>query len=335
MKKTIAIIGAGGFGIAFAKLLSSYEKYSIILWSAVEKEIEEILTHKENKKLLPGVFLNLEKVYITTNKEKLNQADIVIFAVASKYMRVVVQTIKDYLKKDVILLNASKGLETNSFKRMSEIIFDETKSEKIAVISGPSHAEEVAKLKPTTVVIASKNLKLAEYLQNILFSNSFRVYVNEDIIGVEIAAALKNIFALAIGICDGMKLGDNLKAALMTRGLVEMERFGVFLGANSKTFTGLAGLGDLIVTCTSLLSRNKRAGILIGEGIKAKKAIEKINMTVEGYFATKIVYEFSKKNNLNMPIVEQLYKVLFQDEDVEKVILNLMTRTKKHEYENF
>ena len=305
------------------------------MWSLVKEEIESIKKHAENVKYLPKIKLNLNEINFTTNEEIFKKADLIIFAVASKFLRNVAKKICKNFKKDALILNLSKGLEQNTFKRLSEVLFEETNSKKIVVLSGPSHAEEVAKFLPTTVVASCKNNELAKQVQKILNSLVFRVYVSDDIVGVEIGAALKNIIAIAVGICDGLNLGDNAKAALITRGLVEIKRFGVFMGANPKTFSGLSGLGDLVVTCTSLHSRNKKAGFLIGKGLKIKNALEEVNKTVEGYWATKAVYEFSKIKKIDMPITEQLYKILYENFNVENAIKNLMQRNVKHEYKDF
>ena len=333
MIKNIAIVGAGGFGLAISKLLCSYKKYNLILWSALKEEIDSLKKYKENKQLLPNILINTDEIFLTNNIEDLKNSEIIIFAVASNFTRQVAKKIAPNLKKDAIIINASKGLEEKSFKRLSEVIYEETKLEKIVALSGPSHAEEIAKLMPTTIVAACQNINLAKEVQKILNSSYFRVYVNEDIIGVEIAAALKNIIAIAVGICEGFKLGDNAKAALITRGLAEITRLGLFLGAKKETFSGLSGIGDLIVTCTSLHSRNKKAGFLIGNGMNIKKALKTINKTVEGYFATKIVYELAKKEKISMPIIEQLYEILYEEKDIGSSIKILMNRTAKNENE--
>lgn len=328
----IAIVGAGSFGVAIAKLFSSYPGCSVVLWSAVEKEIEAINKKNGVVDCLPGVVLNLEIVNVTTNVEALKYADILVLAVASKYLRNVAKIVLNYIKKDVILVSAAKGLEDGSFKRMSEVVFDETRYENIVALSGPSHAEEIANLIPSTAVVSSLRVELAEKVQAIFNSSVFRIYVNEDIIGVEIGGALKNIIALAVGICDGLGLGDNTKAALITRGLFEIEKFGMAMGAKRRTFAGLSGLGDLIATCISKHSRNKKAGFLIGTGVSVIDALKKVNMTVEGYFATKTVYRFCKFKSLDLPIIENVYKILYEGSNIKNSINILMNRLPKHEF---
>ncbi len=332
MNIKIAIIGAGSFGTALAKLFSIYDNIKIILWSALIEEIEEIKKNQENKKKLPGIKLDLSKITITSDIKSLNDVDLVIFAVASKYTRQVARKVCLEIDKKAIIISASKGMEEESFKRLSTVIFEETKSKQIAVLSGPSHAEEIAKHIPTAVVVSSSNFEISQKVQKILNSSIFRVYVNNDVIGVEIAATVKNIIAIAAGLCDGLNLGDNAKAVIITRGLVEMKRLGIFLGAKPTTFSGLAGMGDLIATCTSLHSRNKMAGFLIAKGTKPTDALKKINMIVEGYYATKIIYNIAKKENISMPITEQLYKILYEGQEIKKSIDNLMSRSTKNEY---
>ena len=333
MIKNIAIVGAGGFGLAISKLLCSYKKFNLVLWSALEEEIYNLKKYKENKQLLPNILIDTDEIFLTNDVKDLKNAEIIIFAVASSFIRQVAKKIAPILKKDAIIINASKGLEEKSFKRLSEVIYEETRLENIVVLSGPSHAEEIAKLMPTTIVAACYNVHLAKKVQEILNSSYFRVYVNEDVVGVEIAAALKNIIALAVGICEGFKLGDNAKAALITRGLAEIAKLGIFLGAKKETFAGLSGIGDLIVTCTSLHSRNKRAGILIGKGTSVEKALKTVNKTVEGYYATKTVYELAKKEKISMPITEELYEILYENKDIGSSIKTLMNRTAKNENE--
>lgn len=334
MKTKFAVLGAGSFGIALCKLLSSNKNFEVVLWSAVESEIADLLENCESKKFLPGIKLSCEEVKLTINLNDISDADVVIFAVASNFVRNVAIRVRSFLKEGCLVVNIAKGLEKNSFLRMSQVILSELGSDKnFVALSGPSHAEELANLVPTTVVAASKNLKVAESLQKILSSSVFRIYVTDDVVGVEIGGALKNPIALAVGICDGLNLGSNTKAALMTRGIAEIGRLGVKLGARSSTFAGLSGVGDLIVTCMSLHSRNKRAGVLIGQGKSVFDALQEVNMVVEGYSTTKVAFELSKKCGIYMPIISELYEVLYSGKNARDVMYNLMTRPVKHECE--
>lgn len=334
MKTKFAILGAGSFGIAMAKLIASNKNFEVTLWSALNDEINELIMNGENKKYLPGVKLSKSEVNLTTNLHEISNSDFIIFAVASSFVRTIARTIKNFLPTNCIIVNLAKGLEETSYKRMSEVISDEIGCENnLVVLSGPSHAEEIAKFVPTTVVAASKNLKAAEIFQKTLSSSIFRIYINNDIIGVELGGALKNILALAIGICDGLRLGENSKAALMTRGIVEIVRLGVALGAKPQTFSGLSGLGDLIATCTSLHSRNRKAGILIGQGKEIETALKEVGMVVEGFNATKVAFNLSQNLKINMPIVKELFKILYKGEDVKKAVNELMNRPVKNENE--
>ncbi len=335
MKTKIAILGAGSFGTALAVLISGYDNCEVTLWSAVCSEIEDIKKNKENTKLLPGIVIDTQKIKLSTNISDITNADIVIFAIASIYVRKVASQASSYIKKGAIIINVAKGLEQNSLKRLSEVICDEIPGHSFVALSGPSHAEEIARAVPTTIVAASIDIGVAEKVQDILNSAILRLYVNEDIIGVELGGALKNIVALASGICDGFKLGDNTKAALMTRGITEIGRLGVKMGAKTQTFAGLSGIGDLIVTCTSMHSRNRRAGILIGQGKTAKEALREVGMTVEGFVATDAAYKLATKNNVSMPITESLYNILYRNENIKYVLKNLMNRPAKHESEKF
>ena len=334
-KRVIAILGAGSFGTALAKLISGYENCDVVLWSAVEAEIQGIIRDKENKKCLPGVVIDTNRVKLTLDPCDISSADVVIFAAASSYVRAVARQVAGYVKKGAIVVNVAKGLEQKTFKRLSEVICEELGDCLFAALSGPSHAEEIARLVPTAVVVASESLSVAEKIQDVLNSQIFRLYVNDDLIGVEIGGALKNIIAFALGICDGVGFKDNTKAALMTRGIAEIGRLGVALGARSQTFAGLSGIGDLIVTCTSMHSRNRRAGILIGQGKTADEALSEVGMTVEGYFATKAAYELSRAKDVYMPITDQLYNVLYKGRDIKDALNHLMSRHSKYESEKF
>jgi glycerol-3-phosphate dehydrogenase (NAD(P)+) len=233
----------------------------------------------------------------------------------------------------MVLVNVAKGIEQKSLKRLSEIAFEKIPNAKYVVLSGPSHAEEVGRAMPTTLVSASEELELAEYIQDIFMSDRLRIYTNSDVAGVELGGALKNIIALGAGISDGMGYGDNAKAALMTRGITEIARLGVKLGADLSTFSGLTGIGDLIVTCTSMHSRNRRCGIMIGEGIKPPAAVKKVGMVVEGIYTTEAAYELAKQVGVEMPITEQIYRVINETTDAREAVMSLMTRQRKHETE--
>lgn len=264
----------------------------------------------------------------------MEHSDMVVFVVPSLYIRSVAQRVKPYLDENVILVNASKGLEEKTFLTMSQIIQSEYPDNAVGVITGPSHAEEVGRGVPTTVVAASKNEAAAVRIQETFSSHTLRIYINTDPVGCEIGGALKNIIALAAGICDGLHCGDNTKAALMTRGIHEITNLGVKMGGRAETFGGLSGIGDLIVTCCSMHSRNRRAGILIGEGTSPEDAVKQVG-TVEGYYCCHAAWELAQQHGVSMPITEQLYHILFDGADPQQALNNLMNRPKKHEYEEF
>lgn len=327
----IFVLGSGGFGTALAVMAHKYGQH-VTLWSAFQEEIDEIRFYGENKKKLPGVAVGIA-IELTTQISEVKGADIAILAVPSFAVRSVARQLAALIDPKTIVVNVAKGLEADTLKRFSEVIEEELPHNPVVVLSGPSHAEEIARGVPTTVVVSSKDRKSAEYVQEHLGNPTLRIYVNDDIIGVELGGALKNIIALCAGICDGMSLGDNAKAALMTRGLAEIGRLGTALGAKPETFAGLAGVGDLIVTCTSMHSRNRRAGILIGQGLSAEEAAERVGMVVEGISATKAAYQLAKKMKIEMPIVEQLYGIICEKTDIRTALKNLMGRAQRHENE--
>ncbi len=327
----IVVLGSGGWGTALA-VTAFRNGHEVWLWSKFPQEIEEIKKHGENKKLLPGVAIP-EDICLTSDLSCINAADLVVMAVPSFAVRQTAGLLKPFLTAGITVVNVSKGLEEGSLKRLSAVIQEELPEAKVAVLSGPSHAEEVSRGIPTTVVAAAAEMPVAEYVQELFASGTFRIYTNSDIAGVELGGALKNVIALCAGVCDGLGLGDNTKAALMTRGITEIARLGEALGARAETFGGLSGIGDLIVTCTSMHSRNRRAGILIGQGKTAAQAIQEIGMTVEGYHAAKTAKELADKTGVEMPIVEQCYAVLYQDLSAKQAISNLMGRPYKHEME--
>jgi glycerol-3-phosphate dehydrogenase (NAD(P)+) len=328
----IAVLGSGGWGTAIAVMTSKYNE-KVFLWSLFNEEIEEIKKNGENVKLLKDIKIPKE-IILTSDINCVKDADVVVLAVPSFATRATARLLKGVLNNNTVVVNIAKGLEENTLLRLSEVIEEELLNVKLAVMSGPSHAEEVARGIPTTNVVSSKNIEMAEYVQDVFMNPMFRIYTSRDIIGAELGGALKNVIALAAGICDGMGFGDNTKAALMTRGITEMVRLGVFLGAKAETFAGLTGFGDLIVTCTSMHSRNRRCGILIGQGVKVEDALKQIGMTVEGYKSCNAAYQLAQKSGIEMPIITESYKVLYENKAPKEAIFDLMTRMKKHETED-
>ena len=327
----ITILGAGGFGVSLA--IAAYQnQHQVTVWDISEEIVQAILRDGEHKTKLPGVKIP-KGIGFTTDPHCMENSDMVVFVVPSLFIRSVAQRVKPFLTKDTILVNASKGLEEETFLTMSQIIQSEYPENAVGVITGPSHAEEVGRGVPTTVVAASKN-EAAGQIPEVFSSHTLRIYINADPVGCEIGGALKNIIALAAGICDGLHCGDNTKAALMTRGIHEITNLGVKMGGKPETFGGLSGIGDLIVTCCSIHSRNRRAGILIGEGTSPEDAVKQVG-TVEGYYCCHAAWALAQKHGVSMPITEQLYHILFDGADPKQALDNLMSRPKKHEYEKF
>lgn len=324
------VLGMGGFGLALAVMLDN-NGHSVNVWSAFESEIEDIKRDGENKKKLPGVKIK-DSITLTSDISTVSDSDVVIFGVPTSFVRSVAKQAAPFITENTVILNTSKGLEDKTFKRMSEVLHEELPNSPIVILTGPSHAEEVGIGMPTTVVVASDNSKYSDYIQSIMSNIALRIYINDDVVGSELGGSLKNIIALCAGICDGMGFGDNTKAALMTRGITEIARLGVKMGGKRDTFAGLSGIGDLIVTCTSMHSRNRRAGILIGQGVSPDEAVKQIG-TVEGYTCTKVAYELSRSVGVVMPITEQCYNVLFNGLDPKTALRNLMGRPKGHETE--
>ena len=327
----ITVLGSGGWGTAVAVMLSK-NNHDVSLWSLFDEEIQTLKKDNENKKLLKGIVIP-KNINLTSDINCVNGADLIILAVPSFATRSTAKLLAPVISKDKLIVNLAKGLEENTLLRLSEVIKEELPHNTVSVLSGPSHAEEVGKGIPSANVIACKNLDCAQYIQEIIGNVSFRVYTSEDVIGAELGGALKNVIALAAGISDGMGFGDNTKAALMTRGITEMLRLGVYLGALPQTFAGLTGFGDLIVTCTSVHSRNRRFGVLIGSGKSAADALKEVNMTVEGYKTTAAAYNLAKSANVEMPIVNEIYNVLYKNKDPRKAIKDLMSRKLKNEAE--
>lgn len=330
----VTVIGSGSWGTALSLVLSD-GRNNVTLWGR-EKEILDIhKNQRENKAYLPGVQLP-NTIKITSNiNEALAEAELIVLSIPSQSLREVCSYIRPFIKGNPIIVNTAKGLEIKTLSRLSQVIKEELPqhSKSIAVLSGPSHAEEVGRKIPTAIVSASEDKKVAEYVQDVFMTSYFRVYTNPDVIGVEMAGALKNIIAVAAGISDGLGFGDNSKAALITRGLAEIARLGTKMGGELLTFAGLCGVGDLVVTCTSMHSRNRRAGIQIGQGKPLEQVLRDMGMVVEGIKTTRAAYEIAAKNQVEVPITEELYNILFKGLDPQKGVANLMERSKTHEVE--
>ncbi|MBR2913471.1 MAG: NAD(P)-dependent glycerol-3-phosphate dehydrogenase [Oscillospiraceae bacterium] len=328
----ITILGSGGFGLALAILCHSMG-HKVTVWSKFQQEIDEIRNTGELAVKLPGVKIPKE-ITLTTDISAVSGKDVVLVGVPSQFTRSVAQEAAPFMQPNSVVLNTSKGLEGGTYKRMSQVLEEEFPNNPIVVLTGPSHAEELARGIPTTVAVACKDVKYAEYIQDIFTSPTFRLYVNSDVAGCEIGGAMKNIIALAAGVSDGLGFGDNTKAALMTRGIHEITALGLAMGARVETFAGLTGIGDLIVTCTSMHSRNRRAGILIGQGVSPEEAVRQVG-TVEGYHCCEVAYGLAKKLGVTMPITEELYRVLFEQDNADLSMSHLMGRPNRHESERY
>lgn len=329
----ISILGAGSWGTALSVLLSK-NGHPVTVWSLFPEEVEMLTLHREHKDKLPGAIVPPGVVFTNDVKSCLEASAVAVFVVPSQRIRETARRIKPYFDKNTIAVICSKGLEENTGLRLSEVVQQELPDVKVVALIGPSHAEEVAFGMPTTVVAASSDQNAARLVQDVFMSPRFRVYTNSDIIGAELGAALKNIIALCAGISDGLGYGDNCKAALMTRGLTEIARLGKAMGACSDTFSGLTGMGDLIVTCTSRHSRNWRAGYLIGKGKSLDEALAEVKMVVEGVTAARAAQRLAHKVGVNMPIVEQACKILFEGKSPAMAVDALMKRSKKNESED-
>lgn len=329
----ITVFGTGSFGTALANVLAE-NGHSVLMWGKNENTVDEINQSHQNKRYLKDVTL-IETIKATNQLEQaVNFSDIFLIALPTKAIRDVVTEINQHIKTKKTFIHVAKGIENETFKRVSEMIEDSvSKNHKngVGVLSGPSHAEEVVIKQPTTVAASSKDEHISKLIQDLFMNDYLRVYTNNDLIGVELGGALKNIIAVASGIVAGMGYGDNAKAALMTRGLVEISRLGEKLGADPMTFLGLGGIGDLIVTCTSTHSRNYTLGYKLGKGKTTEEALNEMNMVVEGIYTTNSVYHLAKAQNVDMPITNALYKVLFEDKPVKDSVKDLMGRDKKAE----
>ena len=329
----IGIIGAGSWGIALSVLLHN-NGHKITVWSILEDEIMMLNTEHEHKDKLPGVKLPEDMVFTTDLKAAIEGKDILVLAVPSPFTRSTSHNMKKYVSEGQIIVNVAKGIEEKSLMTLSQIIKEEIEQADVAVLSGPSHAEEVGRGIHTTIVVGAKTKETAEYIQNVFMSDVFRVYISPDVLGIELGAALKNVVALAAGIADGLGYGDNTKAALITRGITEIARLGTAMGGKFETFCGLSGIGDLIVTCASMHSRNRRAGILIGQGKTMEEAMAEVKMVVEGVYSAKAAMELAKKYGVELPIIEQVNEVLFNHKPAAEAVKDLMIRDKKLEHQD-
>lgn len=328
--KKVTFLGMGSFGTSLGILLAK-NGCEVTIWGRSSEEVQKVRETRINEKYLPGSLIP-SNVIITDNiEEAINNSEYIVLAVPSFAIRGVARQISSKLKEKHILISIAKGIEEESNLRLSQVIKEEAPSNPVVVMTGPSHAEEVARSIPTTIVVSSEDMDYAYKVQDLFMTKYFRVYTNDDVIGVEIGGAVKNIIALTCGICDGLGYGDNTRAALMTRGMSEIVRIGTLLGGKQETFYGLTGMGDLIVTCTSLHSRNRRAGIQIGKGVPVNEACNNIGMVVEGISACEAFYKLKEKLNVCMPIVDALYEILFNNKDIKEISHSLMSRDKKNE----
>lgn len=331
--KKVGFLGAGSWGTALA-ILCANNGHQVTVWSKIKDELDMLRENREHVDRLPGVKLP-DSIVIEDDLEKAcTDQDIIVFSVASPFVRTTAQEAKPFIKDGQIIVNVGKGIEDDTLMTLCEVIEDELPRADVTVLSGPSHAEEVSKSIPTTVVVGAKSRKTAMFVQDIFMADSFRVYTSPDMVGIELGGALKNVIALAAGILDGMGMGDNTKAALMTRGIAEISRLGVELGGKMETFCGLSGIGDLIVTCTSTHSRNHNCGYLLGKGKTLSEAKAEIRQVVEGVNCAKAAMALARKYQVTMPIVEQINAVLFEDKSTEQAMKDLLERDKVREYKS-
>lgn len=326
----VGVLGAGSWGTALSVLLSD-NGHQVSIWSIDENEVSMLNEKREHELKLPGVKLP-ENIIITGDLEAaVRGKDFLVLAVPSPFTRGTARKMKPYVAEGQIIVDVAKGIEESTLMTLSRQIEQEIPQADVAVLSGPSHAEEVGRKLPTTCVVGAKSKKTAEYLQSAFISNVFRVYTSPDILGIELGGSLKNVIALAAGIADGLGYGDNTKAALITRGIAEIARLGVKMGGKIETFSGLTGIGDLIVTCASVHSRNRRAGYLIGQGMSMQEAMDEVKMVVEGVYSAKAAAKLAREYGVSMPIVEEVNAVLFEGKSPAEAVNELMTRESRSE----
>ena len=327
---SIGVIGAGSWGTALAVLLHN-NGHQVTIWSCIQEEVQLLNEKRMHTSKLPGVVL-AEEIVITGDLEQtLCEKDVLVMAVPSAFVRSTCKQIAPFIQPGQIIVDVAKGVEETSLCTMTEVIRQEIPAANAAILSGPSHAEEVGRGLPTTCVVGAETEDTAKYLQNIFMSPVFRVYISPDMLGMELGGSLKNVIALAAGMADGLGYGDNTKAALITRGIAEITRLGVKMGGRPETFGGLTGIGDLIVTCASMHSRNRRAGILIGQGYTADQAMKEVNMVVEGVYSAKAAMGLAQKYDVELPIIEQVNQILFENKNPREAVNNLMLRDQKIE----
>lgn len=326
----IGILGAGSWGTALTVLLSD-NGHDVTVWSVDAKEIEMLDTKREHLTKLPGVKLPDSVRFTTDEKEVCKDAELLVMVVPSPFVRSTAKRIAPYIHETQTIVNVSKGIEEETLMTLTEVIQDEIPDCNVGVLSGPSHAEEVGKRMPTTVVAGAKDKETALLIQDAFMSDYFRVYVSPDVMGIELGGSLKNVIALAAGVGDGLGCGDNAKAAIITRGIAEIIRLGTAMGGKLETFSGLSGIGDLIVTCESKHSRNRKAGFLMGQGKTYKEAMDEVQMVVEGVYSAKAAYKLSKKYGIEMPIVSVVNKLLFEDLNAKEGMKMLLTRNRTSE----
>ena len=326
----VGIMGAGSWGTALALLLHK-NGHQVTVWSISEEEVEMLSTKREHESKLPGVRIPDDMEFTSDLAKAVKDKDFIVMAVPSPFTRSTAKSMSPYIPEGQIIVDVAKGIEEDTLMTLSQQIEQEIPQADVAVLSGPSHAEEVGREIPTSVVIGAKTKKTAEYLQSMFMNEVFRVYTSPDILGMELGGSLKNVIALAAGIADGLGYGDNTKAALITRGIAEIARLGVEAGGALESFTGLTGIGDLIVTCASVHSRNRKAGYLIGQGMSMQEAMDEVKMVVEGVYSTKAAVKMGKKYGVSTPIIEEVNKVLFEGKNPGEAVRDLMLRDSKPE----
>ena len=329
----LSVIGAGSWGTALAIVLAENGHY-VTVWSILEDEIKLLTERHEHKDKLPGVKIPENVTFTTDLKEAVQGKDMVVLAVPSPFVRSTAHNMAEFVAQDQLIVVVSKGIEEKTLMIMTDVVEDEIPQASVAVLSGPSHAEEVGRRLPTTVVAGAKTKALAERVQSYFMNEVFRVYTSPDMLGIEMGASLKNVIALAAGMADGLGFGDNTKAALITRGIKEISRLAIAMGAHPETLSGLTGIGDLIVTCASMHSRNRRAGILIGQGYTMQEAMDEVKMVVEGVYSAKAAVALSEKYGISMPIISQVNQVLFHGQSAKDAVMELMCREKKSEIDD-